>query len=118
MVLAQSLNVQPDQLADDLMTFDVPFTHRKRGVETRLITHHGKANLDPVLIKTLARSHQWLKEVRRGETLAAIAKDNQHSLSYVRTRLQMALLSPKIQTAILDGTQPPTMSVETIARMT
>jgi hypothetical protein len=72
---------------------------------------------DPALQQALARAHAWLSDLKAGRSLAEIARAGNHSESYVRTRLPLALLSPRIQQAILQGTQPAHLSVDAILRM-
>ena len=50
------------------------------------------------------------------KSLNDIAAATSHSDSYVRTRTQLAFLSPKIQNAILVGSQPPELTLEKIIR--
>ena len=71
---------------------------------------------DASLIRVLAKAHRWVAELRAGKSLFEIAKDDGHSESYVRVRAQLAFLSPKIQQAVLDGKQPPELSLERIVR--
>jgi hypothetical protein len=54
--------------------------------------------------------------LRTGSPLSEIASEARHSGAYIRTRAQLAFLSPRIQAAILDGTQPPDLSLERILR--
>jgi hypothetical protein len=49
--------------------------------------------------------------------LTEIARQEKHADAYVRLRAQLAYLSPKIQAAILNGTQPPDLSVKKIIRI-
>jgi hypothetical protein len=53
---------------------------------------------------------------RQGVSLTEIARREGHSESYIRTRAPLAFLSPKIQAAILEGTQPAELSLERLVR--
>lgn len=68
------------------------------------------------LQRSLALAHGWLADLRAGKSMSAIAQAGGHAESYIRTRLPMAFLSPKIQMAILAGTQPADLTAETFAR--
>ena len=54
-----------------------------------------------------ASSQFALTVPKSGVQLVDIARREQVPASFIRTRAQLAFLSPKIQAAILDGSQPP-----------
>ena len=54
--------------------------------------------------------------MRTGRLLSEIAAATRHSDAYIRTRAQLAFLSPAIQRAILEGRQPPDLTLERIIR--
>jgi site-specific DNA recombinase len=68
------------------------------------------------MLRALARAHVWAVDLRRGKPLGKIAAATSHSESYIRTRAQLAFLAPAIQQAILDGRQPPELTLEQIIR--
>ena len=72
----------------------------------------------PARLKSVSsdRAHIWTADLRRGKSLSDIAAATSHSESYVRTRAQLAFLAPKIQKAILVGSQPPELTLEKIIR--
>jgi hypothetical protein len=85
-------------------------------VETRIIAGAPEAEPDQVLVQRLAEAHRWVAELRAGLPLLEIARQAGHSGAYLRTRAQLAFLSPRIQAAILEGTQPPGLTLERIVR--
>jgi hypothetical protein len=48
--------------------------------------------------------------------VSEIARKTGHSESFIRTRTQLAFLSPHLQTAILDGAQPPELTLKRILK--
>ena len=54
--------------------------------------------------------------MRDGRPLGEIAVATGHAESYIRTRSQLAFLSPAIQSAILEGRQPTNLTLERIIR--
>ena len=48
--------------------------------------------------------------------MSEVAAATSHSPSYIRTRAQLAFLSPAIQKSILDGRQPADLTLERIIR--
>lgn len=115
-ILADELGLTAQDLALTALTIDVPFTLRRRGVEARLIAGDCKPAPDRTLLRALANAHSWADELKQGKPLTQIAATTPHSDSYVRTRSQLAFLSPKIQRAILDGAQPTELTLERIIR--
>ena len=71
---------------------------------------------DQVLQRTLAEAHLWARALRRGTSLTEIARETGRSEPYIRTRIPLAFLAPKLQAAILDGRQPVHLSVAQLIR--
>jgi site-specific DNA recombinase len=57
--------------------------------------------------KNLARARGWLQQIKRGATMADMARKAGYSESYLRNRVILAFLAPKIQRAILASTIGP-----------
>lgn len=114
--LAARLNAPPDGLDSEVLSFSAPFTILRRGVEARIVAGSLLATSDPNLRKVLVAAHRWLAALKAGQSLTAIAKTTGHSESYIRTRLPLALLSPRLQAALFDGTIGPDVTVEALVR--
>ena len=114
--LAAELGLKPKDLDPTELTIHAPFSLRRRGVEARLIAGDRKPTPDQTLLRALDHAHRWVDELKQGKPLTQIAATTPHSDSYVRTRSQLAFLSPKIQRAILDGAQPAELTLERIIR--
>jgi DNA invertase Pin-like site-specific DNA recombinase len=114
--VASALDVEADDLAAEALSITAPFQTRRRGVETRIVAGEPHPSPDEVLIRRLAEADRWVAELRDGKQLSEIARRTGHSGSYIRIRVQLAFLSPRIQAAILDGSQPPDLSLERIVR--
>ena len=114
--LAATLGVPADELHPALPSIDAPLRLRRRKVETKLVAGQTTPAPDPTLTRMLARAHGWVAELRRGKPLTDMARRDGCSESYLRTRAQLAFLSPRIQAAILEGTQPAELSLERLAR--
>ena len=115
-VIASALEVEADDLAAEMLSIAAPFQIRRRGVETRIIAGEREPAPDQTLIQALAKAHRWMSDLKRGKPLSEIARLDGHSGSFIRLRAQLAFLSPRIQAAILDGAQPPGLSLEKIIR--
>jgi hypothetical protein len=106
--------------APQTLTVRVPFAIRKRGGRKLIIAPGGVESAAPVryrvdnaMIKALARAFRWRKLLESGvygtiEELAAAEKINS---SYVSRILRLTLLAPVIVEAILDGRQPPELTL-------
>ncbi len=114
--IALALDVPPEALAPDLLAFDESFTLRRRGVETRILAGAMLPAPDPLLIRTLAEAHVWARSLRAGKSLTEIASATGQSEPYIRTRIPLAFLAPKLQAAILDGRQPADLCVARLLR--
>jgi hypothetical protein len=98
--------------SDDIsLSHFVPMKMRRRGVELRLILD-GRADeqrqLDPVLLKALARARAWFEEVASGRvsSLAEIARREGLRKRYVARLTKLALIAPSIAEAIVEGRTP------------
>ena len=116
--IASALLLKVERFCNNELELIVPFTKRRRGNETKLTTQCPNSCPDKTLIQTLAASHRWLKMLNQNLTIDEIAKREKRSSTYIRTRLHFSLLSPKIQTAIINGRQPTELTADKLARMT
>ena len=110
--LAGMLDLEPHTLSEAALCIETGFALRRRGVEVRIVTGAVEQAPDKTLIKTIARAHQWLAEARSGVALAAIGRRHGWTDSPVRQRIRLAFLSPAITAAILDGRQPPDLTLQ------
>ena len=76
----------------------------------------GSPRHNPKLLAALARAHRWLNAIRAGRDIAGLARADGISEGCLRVHLQLALLAPAIQEAILDGTQPEGLTVHRLTR--
>ena len=94
----------------------MPLALRRRGVEGKIVAGDREPDPDRTMLRALAHAHTWTADLRKGKPLSEIAAATRHSESYIRTRAQLAFLSPAIQKAILNGRQPPELTLEKIIR--
>ncbi|MEO0398444.1 MAG: recombinase family protein [Pseudomonadota bacterium] len=81
-----------------------------------IYTQGGKNNQNEALIKAVAQAYSWRKALGSGvyPTIKDLAKQKRLSERYVWKILRLAYLSPSIVEAILDGRQPPGLSLRQI----
>lgn len=88
----------------------------KKSLAATLPVKHCKNGCHATLLAPLARAHRWLKAIRSGRDIAGLAKADGISEGCLRVHLQLALLAPAIQQAILDGTQPEGLTLHRLTR--
>lgn len=115
-VLADALGLDAGLLAPECLTFDAPFDLRRRGVETRIVVGDPVSGPDRTLIRGLARGHEWAAALLAGTPISTIARRAGVSEAYIRPRVRLAFLSPRIQTVILEGRQPADLTLERLVR--
>jgi hypothetical protein len=105
------------------ITVRVPLEIRKRGGRKLIIAPDGsesfagpRPRMDNSLIKAIARAFRWRKLIEAGTygSVSDIAQSEGINRSYVSRVLRLALLSPEIVGAILNGRQPPKLSLDSL----
>ncbi|WP_109312170.1 hypothetical protein [Ruegeria sp. AU67] len=116
--LTCALGIAADHLHSDLTHVTAPFDLRRRGVEAKVIAGDMAPQPDPHLRSMLIRAHGWARDLKAGVQLMEIARSESVPGAFIRTRAQLAFLSPKIPAAILDGTQPPELTLKRLVSVT
>jgi hypothetical protein len=104
------------------LTVRVPLTIRHRPGRKTVITPEPVTEVlpataptyaDPALVKALARAHRWkrLLESGRYNSLGELAAAEKLDRGYLGRILQLTLLAPDLIEDILDGRQPPELSL-------
>lgn len=110
--------ISPDEGEEGRLT--VPYTLRRRGVETKLIldpaVYMSTAQYDTALIKAVAKAYFWNQHLIEGdiESIRALARREGVTIRYVRKILLLAFLSPVIVELILSGRQARDLSLENL----
>jgi len=107
------------QTSVETISVHVPFAIRKYGGRKQVITPHGepavieKPSVDSTLVKALARAFRWKKMLESGQftTITELATHERLALTYMTRVLRLSLLAPEIVEMILDGRQPPEMTL-------
>ncbi len=115
------------RLSDDgrSLTVRVPMAFVTRGGRKSVISPDGvstvvssRRQVDSTLVKALARAFRWLKLLETGvyATIDEMAAAEKINASYVCRVLRLTLLAPDIVEAILDGRQPPEVTLAGLMR--
>ena len=104
----------------DTVTLHVPFRVVKRGGRKEMVLPVGAADqrsrIDSTLIKAVGRAFRWKRLLEAGEfaTVAELATREGIAVSYLTRVMRLTQLAPDIVEAILDGRQPPSLSLEVL----
>ena len=109
-------------LDGDTITVFIPMTWKKRRSGQKVIIAPdgsdawapAKPRPDETLIRALARAHRWNRMLESGRcrSIAEIAEAEKIDRSFVSRLLDLTLLAPDIQEAILEGRQGRGMQLE------
>ena len=95
---------------EDTITLEADAQLRRCGGEVRLLladTEQNRARPVPCLVRAVARAHDWMDRILRGEipNQRALAKQTGFDERYISRIIPLAFLALDITEAILDGTQ-------------
>jgi len=95
----------------------VPLRIKRRGVELRLVIDGdgGRARkADNVLLKAVARAHGWFDDLLSGRvsSMVELAVREKVDERYLSRVLRLAALSPEIVESIIEGRQPPDLTLQ------
>jgi site-specific DNA recombinase len=68
-----------------------------------------------LLLIAIAKARKWIKDLERGQSFADIARWEGKAERHIRHLAPLAFVSPRIVTAIMDGTAPATLTVTALA---
>ena len=109
----------------ETLTVQIPLRLRKRGGRKLMIVPEGatawapqRAHIDDAMVRAIARAHRWRHMLETGvhTTITELAAAEKINASYVGRVLRLTLLSPEIVQAIIDGRQPPELTLATLMR--
>jgi hypothetical protein len=114
--LAGLLDLRGAALAPALLDIQAPFGIRRRGAETKIVAGTRQPSPDRTLLRALRHAHRGAEMLKGGTPLWDIARTEARSESYVARLLPLATLLPRLQQAIVAGTQPTELTLESLVR--
>ena len=109
---ANAFEVPANAIDADPLTFQTTFTLRRRGVETKLMIEGEAAPRDETLLRNIALGHQFLANIKAGQSTQEIAEAQGLSTKRVQQILEFAFLSPATVQLVIDATQPDWMTTD------
>lgn len=103
--------------SEDLIILEAEAQLRRCGGEVRLLltdTEQNTARPVPSLVRAIARAHDWMDRILRGEVpnQRALAKQTGFDERYISRIIPLAFLAPDITERILEGRQSPLLSLD------
>ena len=93
---------------------------KRRGVEMRLVLEGDStpSRVNPPLLKAVARARRWSQDLLAGrvQSTVELAKREGIDCRSVRRLIRLGFLSPRIVEAIVEGHQPPELTVIGLTR--
>ena len=114
--LASALGIPRDRIDPSALTLRTMLILRRRGVETRIVAGPVEPAPDATLVAALRKAHRWAGEIRARVSIRDIAAREKTSESYVARVAHLALLSPALQRAIVEGRQPADLTLAVLLR--
>jgi len=120
LVLGQDRDVQDDDSEDNSLghiTLPLQAQLKRCGGEVRFLlppdSAHAKPHPVPSLLRAVARAHDWLAQIMRGDVSnqRAIAAATELDERYISRVLPLAFLAPDLTEAILEGKQSSTLDL-------
>jgi site-specific DNA recombinase len=68
-----------------------------------------------VVLMAIAKARKWIKDIERGQSFGAIARREGKAVRHVRHLAPLAFVSPRIITAVIDGTAPTGLTATALA---
>ena len=103
---ANLFEVPPNTIDANLLTFETTFTLRRRGVETKLMIEGEAMPRDETLLRNIALGHQFLANIKAGQSTQEIAEARGLSRKRAQQILEFAFLSPATIQRALDANLP------------
>lgn len=117
-ILGQESDTPEPAGGADTLTLKADAKLQRCGGEVRFLlppdSDQGKRHSVPSLIRAVARAHEWVGRILRGDSTnqRSIAEETGLDERYVSRIIPLAFLSPDLTEAILEGTHSPPISLE------
>jgi hypothetical protein len=113
--LVNHLGINPDDLDHDYLSFEQPVTFQRRSNGTKIVWASYKSEPNHALIRAIVQSRSWVEKLKVGSSVLDITASEGISEGRLWKRIRLAFLSPKLVTAILDGTTGQELTIKKLS---
>lgn len=113
----EAIGIPPGQIPDEVINFKTPLKVARRGVGQSIVIGGFTPAPNQDLLTCLAKAHKWTALLKAGHTLNDIATKTGDEPTYIRKRICLASLSPRIQKAITRSDHPQSWTIGMFIRM-
>ncbi|MEM7241345.1 MAG: hypothetical protein AAF429_04090 [Pseudomonadota bacterium] len=113
---ADSYSIKDCSINEGALIFENAFTFSRRSQGVKIVIGETQSEPNHNLLICLKEARTWIEELKKGRSIAQIAKAENRPADQIRKRIRLGLLSPVIQSRIVTGDHPhnwtPTMFVQ------
>jgi hypothetical protein len=113
--LVNHLGINTDDLDHDYLSFEQPVTFQRRSNGTKMVWASYKSEPNHALIRAIVQSRTWVEKLKAGKSVSDITASEGISEGRLWKRIRLAFLSPKLVTAILDGTTNQELTINKLS---
>jgi len=113
--LAQTLNINTAHFDHDYLAFEESVTFRRRSNGTKMVWADYKSEPNHALIRAIVQARSWVEKLKAGKSVTDITASEGISEGRLSKRIRLAFLSPKLVTAILDGTTGQELTIKKLS---
>jgi len=113
--LVNHLGIHPDDLDHEYLSFEQPVTFQRRSNGTKMVWADYKNEPNHALIRAIVQARSWVEKLKAGKSVTDITKSEGISEGRLWKRIRLAFLSPKLVTAILDGTTGQELTIKKLS---
>ena len=113
--LVNHLGINLDDLDHEYLSFKQPVTFQRRSNGTKMVWADYKSEPNHALIRAIVQARSWVEKLKGGYSVTDITVSEGISEGRLSKRIRLAFLSPKLVTAILDGTTGQELTIKKLS---
>ena len=113
--LVNHLRISADNLDHEYLSFEQPVTFQRRSNGAKMVWASYKSEPNHALIRAIVQARTWVEKLKAGYSVTDITASEGISEGRLSKRIRLAFLSPKLVTAILDGTTGQELTIKKLS---